>query len=300
MKFCTTENFPICTRKLSSPGFYTCALGTSGTWQVALVKLTCHPRLRPFFQSLDKWQLVKSSCQVNLKGDPPKITYAICLKDPPQEEHVSFVTQLIHVWDMTPVRDMPQCETRLMYETWPMCETCLTPHVGGGSGHGHWPKKKVKIDHFLFFSSNFLGVNDVIGASCVAAKYQQQKCSWNHFAIFSTSEANFDLAVLLRRWWILRNNLYVDSPWGETCLLLFTVCSCLFISIFNSPCCPCEQSVRDWLYRKKNVGGGLCHGHISHLVHPNTLSLDKLEHAKMSENLANTFSDVLAILKLFF
>jgi hypothetical protein len=40
------------------------------TWQVALVKLTCHPRFRPLFKSIDKWQLVKSSGQVSLKGDP--------------------------------------------------------------------------------------------------------------------------------------------------------------------------------------------------------------------------------------
>ena len=52
-------------------------------WQVALVKLTCHPRLRPLFKSLDKWQLVKSTCQVNLRGDPPKITPASCPKTPP-------------------------------------------------------------------------------------------------------------------------------------------------------------------------------------------------------------------------
>ena len=37
---------------------------TTSIWQVALVKLTCHPRLRPPFKSLDKWQLVKSTCQV--------------------------------------------------------------------------------------------------------------------------------------------------------------------------------------------------------------------------------------------
>jgi len=54
------------------------------TWQVALVKLTCHIRLRPLFKSLDKWQLVKSSCRVNLHGDPPKITPASCPKNPPR------------------------------------------------------------------------------------------------------------------------------------------------------------------------------------------------------------------------
>ena len=52
------------------------------------------------------------------------------------------------------------------------------------------------------------------------------------------------------------------------------------------------------MYREKDVGGVLCHGHISHLVHPKTLILDRLEHAKkLPKNLANTFSDALAILK---
>jgi len=45
------------------------------------------------------------------------------------------------------------------------------------------------------------------------------------------------------------------------------------------------------------VGGGLCHYHISHLVHPNTLILDTILHAKKwLKNLANTFSDVSEIL----
>ena len=66
-------------RKEEFPGSYTCFLCTSGNWQVALVKLTCHPRLRPLFKSLDKWQLVKSTCQVNFKGNPLKSTCASCL-----------------------------------------------------------------------------------------------------------------------------------------------------------------------------------------------------------------------------
>ena len=69
-------------------GSYICVLSTSGTWQstwqVALVKLTCPPRLWPLFKSLDKWQLVKSTCRVNLKGDHPKITSASCPKNPPR------------------------------------------------------------------------------------------------------------------------------------------------------------------------------------------------------------------------
>jgi len=50
----------------------------SKSWQVALVKLTCHPRLRSLFKSIDKWQLVKPTCQVNSKGGPPQITSASC------------------------------------------------------------------------------------------------------------------------------------------------------------------------------------------------------------------------------
>jgi len=38
------------------------------------------------------------------------------------------------------------------------------------------------------------------------------------------------------------------------------------------------------LYREKDVVGGLCHGHISHLVHPETLIFERLEtHKKMAE-----------------
>jgi len=48
------------------PGSCTCVWAQveldKSTWQVALVKLICRPRLRPLFKSLDKWQLVKSTC----------------------------------------------------------------------------------------------------------------------------------------------------------------------------------------------------------------------------------------------
>ena len=68
------------------PGSYTCFWSQveldKSTWQVVLVKFTCHPRLRPLFKSLDKGQLVKSTCQVNLQGDPPKITFASCPENP--------------------------------------------------------------------------------------------------------------------------------------------------------------------------------------------------------------------------
>ena len=75
----------------SFPGSYTCVLSTMytqveldrSTWQIARVELTCHPRLRSLFKPLDRWQFVKSTCQVNLKGDPPKITSASCPDNPP-------------------------------------------------------------------------------------------------------------------------------------------------------------------------------------------------------------------------
>jgi len=62
--------------------------------------------------------------------------------------------------------------------------------------------------------------------------------------------------------------------------------------------CVLPVSLRDCLYREKDVDGGLCHGHISHLVHPNTRFLDSLQHAKKGpKNLANAFSVAIAILK---
>jgi len=65
-------------------GSYTCVLCTSGTWQVALVELTCRVNLSPSpLASLQiTWQV--TACQVNLKGDPPKITCASCPKKPLQ------------------------------------------------------------------------------------------------------------------------------------------------------------------------------------------------------------------------
>jgi len=83
--------------------------------------------------------------------------------------------------------------------------------------------------------------------------------------------------------------------------LSLTLCSCLFIAMLYWLCCPCEQNVRDFFYREKDVGRGFCHGHISHLVHPKILILDRREHAKKwPENLANTFSDTLAIHNFFY
>jgi len=57
-------------------------------------------------------------------------------------------------------------------------------------------------------------------------------------------------------------------------------------------------SLRDCLYREKDVDGGLCHGHISHLIHPKTRFLDRLHYARKGpKNLTITFSDAIEILK---
>jgi len=65
----------------------------------------------------------------------------------------------------------------------------------------------------------------------------------------------------------------------------------LFIPIF----CVLPVSLRDCLYSEKDVDGGWWHGHISHLVHPKTRFLDRLQHTKKGPtNLANTFSDAKA------
>jgi len=58
------------------------------------------------------------------------------------------------------------------------------------------------------------------------------------------------------------------------------------VSLYIPILCVLPVSLRDCLYCEKDVGRVLCHGHISHLVHPK----DRLEHAKKClENLANTF-----------
>jgi len=136
------------------PGSYTCVWAQveldKSTWQVALVKFTCHPRLWLLFKSLDKWQLVKATCQVNLQGDPPKITFASCPKNP------------------------------------------LRGVLGGVSGHSHGQKKCQSDLIFYFFDQTFFGENYVLELFWSVLHHKRPHCN---------------LAVLLRRWWIFRNNL---------------------------------------------------------------------------------------------
>jgi len=76
------------------PGSYTCVWAQveldKSTWQVELVKLTCHPRLRLFSKTIDKWHLVKSTCQVNLSSQlawwtPWNQTNKLSQEPPPEE-----------------------------------------------------------------------------------------------------------------------------------------------------------------------------------------------------------------------
>ena len=50
--------------------------------------------------------------------------------------------------------------------------------------------------------------------------------------------------------------------------------------------CALPLPLRDCLYREKDVGGVLYHGFVSHLVHPKTLILDRLEHPKKQSKIS--------------
>jgi len=106
--------------------------------------------------------------------------------------------------------------------------------------------------------------------------------------------------------------------WGETCLLLLIVWSCLFISIFNQLCCPCEQIVRvccfvllirywrivtvPWLcVQWKWCGWGvISRSYFTICTSENTeFRQIRTRDKKWPENFAKTFSDALAILIFF-
>jgi len=132
-------------KTISGPGFYTSVLGTSGTWQVALVKFTCHPRLRPLFKSLYNWQLVKST------------------------------------WKVTPQKLHAQADWRTPARV-----------LGGGARSRSRPKKRSKLITFWLICPILFRCIDFPGIIL--------RCSLQR-------ESDYDLALLLRRWWFLRNNL---------------------------------------------------------------------------------------------
>ena len=55
----------------------------------------------------------------------------------------------------------------------------------------------------------------------------------------------------------------------------FTFCLFVYPNFLCTTCLLC-----DCLYGEKDVGGGLRHDHISHLVHPERLILGRIEHPK--------------------
>jgi len=177
-------------------------------------------------------------------------------------------------------------------------------------------KKRVKIDHFLIFFAQFF----LVELFCDVLHHERPHFDW-HIRIgdlgyenqptlnsgkyfwkrvlfcesqlklrrfssgkkildsgnkYTTHNQHFHWDVL-RRWW---PNLSLSLS--------------LFIPIFRV----LPVSLRDCLYCEKDVDGGLCHGHISHLVHPKICILDRLQHAKKGPKyLANTFSNAIAILQ---
>jgi len=72
----------------------------------------------------------------------------------------------------------------------------------------------------------------------------------------------------------------------------------LSLSLFIIVFCVLSVLLRDCLARKKGVDGGSCHRHISYLVQPKTRFFRQTTTRKKKlKNLANTFSDAIAILK---
>jgi len=164
----------------------------------------------------------------------------------------SLSSQLVKSsWKETPLKSHAQA----VWRTPPRCLKNPPHPGGGGSGHSHGQKKGQNRSHLKIF-----GENDVIGtlASCVVAKHKKKFLEL-FCDVLQNERPDFDLAVLLRRWWFLRSRLYTVRESRNSCYSLTLYLPLLFL------CRPCEQN-SDCLYNEKDVGGGLCHGHISHLV----------------------------------
>jgi len=95
-----------------------------------------------------------------------------------------------------------------------LLRTLQKRYWGGGYGHGH-AKKMVKIDHFLIFWKIF-GENDILEIILRGSP------PWE-----ATLRLGSVAAAL-----VYSPQQSADSTWGETCLSLWTVCSCLYIPMF--------------------------------------------------------------------
>jgi len=101
-------------------------------------------------------------------------------------------------------------------------------------GHGHGHIKGQNRSLFNFWTKNF-SVKDILGIIVRRSPPREDRL-W----LGSVAAALVDSP-----------QQYVDSTWGETCLILLclsvcllTVWSCLFIPMFCELCCPCEWNVR--------------------------------------------------------
>ena len=102
------------------------------------------------------------------------------------------------------------------------------PQRGTGGGQVTVLARLVKINHFfIFFAQNFSVENDVLGTILRCSPLREPTLQLGRVASALVDSPQQS----------------VDSTWWETCLLLLTVCSCLFIPMFYKLCCPCEHNV---------------------------------------------------------
>jgi len=173
-------------------------------------------------------------------------------------------------------------------------------------------KKKVKSDHFLFFYffAQFFWWNDVLGIILRCSHTRDATLDW-HIRIGDLGYENYPTLNSGKYFW--KRVLFCESKLklrrfssGKSILdsgnkytthnqqfhwdvlrrwwLNLSLSLSLFIPIFRVQ----PVSLRDCLYCEKDVDGGLCRGHISHLVHPKTCFLDRLQHAKKDRKISQT------------
>jgi len=157
------------------------------------------------------WQVTacKSTCQVHLRGDPPKITPASCSKNPPWGE------------------------------------------LRGGVRSRSWPKKKVKIDRFLIFPVKMMFLEIFLDPTL-----DSEKDFWKRVLFLNLSWNLADFRRVQISWIPGTYTLPKINNFTET---FCDVDDWIFhsLSLCLSPMfCVLPVSLRDCLYREKNVEGG--------------------------------------------
>jgi len=153
----------------------------SGTWQFHLTSCACQvnltscayqvdlsPSSPASFKSLDKWQLIKSTCQVTLKGDPPEITRANCLKTNPKgpvgEGSGHFFGQEKNCmrlpfipWSIAWVPSSQELPGFLITASPSVLVSAVLGALASWIQNQKQTKKKVKIDCFWIFAQHICG-----------------------------------------------------------------------------------------------------------------------------------------------